>query len=172
VVTLEVPNVSSKHLGQALQDLEPTFISFVISFWLIAGFWIQHHQFARRLTAIDAGLMRRNLFFLFTITMISFGTALFGGYASNLLALIVYTIILVATGGGMFRLWHYAAGHNLVVPGSVDPENLDPAVSLVRTVIFLLAIPLGVVTPWAPLIWILTGQASAIVGAFRRLRPG
>ena len=162
VVTLDVPNVSD-------QDLEPTIIAFVASFWLIAGFWVQHHQFSRRLTAIDGGLMRINLFFLFTISLISFGTALFGAYASNPLAVTVYTVILVAVGFSLYRLWHYADGHGLLVAGTTPPDK-DPQVVAVRTLIFLSAIPLSLLTPWAPLIWLLNTRVTLITGLRARLR--
>ena len=95
-----------------------------------------------------------NLFFLFTISLISFGTALFGAYASNPLAVTVYTVMLVAVGFSLFRLWRYADGHGLLVAGTA-PADYDPQVVAVRTVIFLSAIPLSLLTPWAPLIWLL-----------------
>jgi len=171
VVTLDVPNVSNQDLGNALEDLEPTIIAFVASFWLIAGFWIQHHQFSRRLKAIDGGLMRINLFFLFTISLTSLGTALFGAYASNPLAVTVYTVILVAVGFSLYRLWHYAEGHGLLVAGTAPPDE-DPQVVAVRTLIFLSAIPLSLLTPWAPLIWLLNTRVSLIARPLRRLRRG
>ena len=67
-----------------------------------------------------------NLFFLFTISLISFGTALFGAYASNPLAVTVYTVILVAVGFSLYRLWHYADGHGLLVAGTT-PARQGPA---------------------------------------------
>jgi len=152
-------------------DTETRLTHGAASFWLIAGFWIQHHQFSRRLKAIDGGLMRINLFFLFTISLISFGTALFGAYASNPLAVTVYTVILVAVGFSLYRLWRYAEGHGLLVAGTAPPDE-DPQVVAVRTLIFLSAIPLSLLTPWAPLIWLLNTRVSLIARPLRRLRRG
>ena len=170
VVTLDVPNVADDQLGHALGDLVPTIIAFVISFWLIAGFWIEHHQFGRRLKAVDAGLMRINLVFLFAIALVSFGTSLFGQYAANPIAIAIYTVILVTVGQAMYWLWHYANRHGLLGGASAYGDQ-EPLVAVVRSAIFLLAIPLALLTPWAPLIWILNWQADRIVAALRRLVP-
>jgi len=171
VVTLDVPSVSDEKLGDALADLGPTIIAFVASFWLIAGFWVEHHQFGRRLTAIDSRLMRINLLFLFFISLSSFGTALFGQYADNPLAIAIYTVILLGVGMTLNWLWRYANRHDLL-GGAPATGDQPPLVLVVRLVIFLSAIPLALVTPWAPLIWILNWRAEAIAKLVRRVLPG
>ena len=40
----------------------------------------------------------------------------------------------------------------------------------VRTLIFLSAIPLSLLTPWAPLIWLLNTRVTLITGPLTRLR--
>jgi uncharacterized membrane protein len=169
VVTLDVPDVENKELGHALADLGPTVVAFVISFWLIAGFWLEHHQFGKRLRAFDLGLMRINLVFLFGISLISFGTALFGRYSGNTLALAIYTVILVVTGNSMWWLWRYAVQHQLVREDSA-PHDQDVAIAVLRTGVFLAAIPLGLLTPWAPLIWLVNARAEHIVDRVRGRR--
>jgi uncharacterized membrane protein len=168
VVTLDVPDVDNQELGSALADLGPKIIGFVASFWVIAGFWIQHHQFGKRLKAIDGRLMRINLFFLFAISLTSFGTALFGSYAANTLALTIYTFILIAVGSSMYWLWRYAYRHHLI-EGEIASADRDPLASVVRTIIFLSAIPIGLLTPWAPLVWTLSPQSERIASGLRRL---
>ena len=78
--------------------------------------------------------------------------------------------MLVAVGFSLFRLWHYADGHGLLVAGTA-PADYDPQVVAVRTVIFLSAIPLSLLTPWAPLIWLLNTRATLITGLLARLHP-
>jgi hypothetical protein len=81
----------------------------------------------------------------------------------------VYTVILVAVGFSLYRLWHYADGHGLLVAGTTPPDK-DPKVVAVRTLIFLSAIPLSLLTPWAPLIWLLNTRVTLITGPLTRLR--
>ena len=92
--------------------------------------------------------MRINLLFLFAISVTSFGTALFGSYAENTLALTIYTLILIAVGNSMYWLWHYADRHHLL-DGPVAEADRDPLAAVIRTIIFLSAIPIGLLTPWA-----------------------
>jgi uncharacterized membrane protein len=168
VVTLDVPSVNDEELGDALEELGPTIIAFVVSFWLIAGFWIQHHQFAKRLKAIDRGLMQLNLLFLFGISVTSFGTALFGSYSGTVLAIAIYTFILITVGQSMYWLWHYADRHGLL-EGEVAAADRDPLAAAVRTLTFLSAIPLALLTPWAPVIWVLTRFSDGIANGLRRI---
>ena len=68
-------------------------------------------------------------------------------------------------------LVRYAEGHGLLVAGTAPPDE-DPQVVAVRTLIFLSAIPLSLLTPWAPLIWLLNTRVSLIARPLRRLRRG
>ena len=60
-------------------------------------------------------------------------------------------------------------GRGLLVAGTAPPDY-DPQVVAVRTVIFLSAIPLSLVTRWAPLIWLLNTRVTLITGLLARLR--
>ena len=133
VVTLDVPEVSDEKLGDAVLDLGPQMIAYVASFWLIAGFWIEHHQFGRRLKAIDTGLMRINLVFLGAISLVSFGTALFGQYSTKVLAVAIYTVVVV--GQSMYSLWQYGSRHGLLA-GELAPAARDTLGAVVRLTIF------------------------------------
>ena len=166
VVALEVPD--AEDAAEALDEIGLTLLFFAVSFWLIAGFWLEHHQLGRRLTAVDVGWMRINLLFLAAISLISFGTALFGEYSGDTLALAVYTVILVSAGGTLNWLGRYAQRHGLLRDAR-PADDQDALTMIVRTTIFLVAIPLSLLTPWAPLVWLLSFRARAIANGLRRL---
>ena len=57
-------------------------ISYVISFYVIAQFWLVHHRVFRRIAGQREGLAWWNFAFLFTITVMPFTSDLLGKYAS------------------------------------------------------------------------------------------
>ena len=51
---------SRQELAQALADLTPKALSWVISFLVLATFWISHHRLFHRVRQVDTGLLWRN----------------------------------------------------------------------------------------------------------------
>jgi Endosomal/lysosomal potassium channel TMEM175 len=73
-------------------------ISYVISFYVIAQFWLVHHRVFRRITGQQEGLAWWNFAFLFTITIMPFTSDLLGEFASNPLAVDIFAAnLLLAT---------------------------------------------------------------------------
>jgi len=63
----------------ALQDIWPTFFSYVLSFVYIGIYWNNHHHLFAATHRIDAGVMWSNLHLLFWITLFPFGTGWMDG---------------------------------------------------------------------------------------------
>jgi uncharacterized membrane protein len=55
----------------------------VISFYVIAQFWLVHHRVFRRITGQQEGLAWWNFAFLFTITVMPFTSDLLGKFSAN-----------------------------------------------------------------------------------------
>ena len=73
-------------------------ISYVISFYVIAQFWLVHHRVFRRITGQQEGLAWWNFAFLFTITIMPFTSALLGEFDANPLAVDIFAAnLLLAT---------------------------------------------------------------------------
>jgi len=67
-------------LGKGADQL----ISYVISFYVIAQFWLVHHRVFRRITGQQEGLAWWNFAFLFTITIMPFTSDLLATMATQL----------------------------------------------------------------------------------------
>jgi hypothetical protein len=71
-------------------------ISYVISFYVIAQFWLVHHRVFRRITGQREGLPWWNFAFLFTITFMPFTSNLVGKFSANPLAVDIFAVNLLA----------------------------------------------------------------------------
>src|ERR1700758_1371134 len=105
VLQLNVPDVtkftdpaSASELATQLGKGADSLISYVISFYVIAQFWLVHHRVFRRITGQREGLAWWNFAFLFTITIMPFTSDLLGKFAENPLAIDIFAAnLLLAT---------------------------------------------------------------------------
>jgi uncharacterized membrane protein len=81
---------SARNLATALGHDVDQLISYVVSFYVIAQFWLAHHRVFRAVTGHSEGLAWWNFLFMFFITLIPFTSALLGDYAGNPLAVDIF----------------------------------------------------------------------------------
>ncbi len=95
LANLADPNSASElatQLGKGADEL----ISYVISFYVIAQFWLVHHRVFRQIAGQQEGLAWWNFAFLFTITLMPFTSDLLGKYPENPLAVDIFAVNLLA----------------------------------------------------------------------------
>jgi uncharacterized membrane protein len=105
VLDLRVPAIGLLHhpdsasdLAAQLQNDTDQLISYGVSFYVIAQFWLTHHRVFRAVTGHSEGLAWWNFLFLFTITLVPFTSGLLGLYAENPLAVDIFAAnILLAS---------------------------------------------------------------------------
>ena len=91
------PN-SASELAVQLGKEADRLVSYVISFYVIAQFWLVHHRVFQRITGQQEGLAWWNFAFLFTITIMPFTSDLLGEFSANPLAVDVFAVnLLLAT---------------------------------------------------------------------------
>ena len=126
VLSLHVPQVpSNAHdandaawLARQLQDLTDPLISYLISFYVIAQFWLAHHRTFRLMAGHNEALAWWNFLFLFTITMLPFTSDLLGQYASNPLAVDIFALNLLLASLSTVIVVSVAQRKGLLKPGS------------------------------------------------------
>lgn len=104
VLELKVPHDPSL---QALVDLGPVFMSYVLSFVYVGIYWNNHHHLLHLVERVQGSILWANMHLLFWLSLIPFSTAWMGenGFASWPVALygvnlfmcaIAYTILVFA----------------------------------------------------------------------------
>ncbi len=142
---------TSGQVAAALTTQIPEFISYIISFAVIGGFWIRHHRFCGSLDRVDGRFLVINLAYMATIAFIPFPTHLIGRYGDttsfSLYAAVLGLSILIAA-----LLAEHAARTGLFsVVEKPQQARWRRFNSLTPAAIFLLSIPVVAVT--APEIW-------------------
>jgi uncharacterized membrane protein len=124
----------SDQVSSALLELVvPKFISYAISFVVIAGYWLSHRRMIGYLKRMDGTFIRLNLLFLFCVATLPIPTAFVGPYGNVVSIVFLYTFNLAACGlvvTGMW--WHALWKHKLV---STDMDAIE-----IRRLLFSVAI--------------------------------
>lgn len=114
-VELRPPDVEPNQLFQALAQLTPMFVSFILSFLIIASFWVMHHMTFSYIRDYDYKLVWLNNLFLMFIALTPFASALLGSYMLDVVALVVYSFVIAMAGFFRAGIWEYAVwGHRFV----------------------------------------------------------
>jgi uncharacterized membrane protein len=151
------PN-SAGALWDALSIDGAELTSYLVSFLVIAQFWLVHHRILRSMRGHSEGLAWRNFSFLLALTLMPFTSDLIGRYGSNPVAITLFGINLVAISLSTQWIYLYAAGHGLMVDHVRSLH--DERAARVRVVLVLAIVGLSIVLAWtdaklAKYVWLL-----------------
>ena len=111
VLNINIPDVDYQHLPEALLQLVPKLISYVLSFALIGLYWLGHHYYFDKIKQIDGSFLWMNISFLLFISILPFPTMLLGKFPYGELSLTIYGVNLLAVNLISFRMVHYVHTH-------------------------------------------------------------
>jgi uncharacterized membrane protein len=153
VLQLQIPahNVegnadSASALWHALNVDGAELISYLVSFFIIAQFWLVHHRVLRTMRGHSEGLAWRNFAFLLSLTLMPFTSDLLGRYSHNPLAITLFGLNLVALSFTTQWIHLYAERHGLI-----DDERrsrYEELVGRVRALLTVGVVSLALVLGW------------------------
>jgi uncharacterized membrane protein len=152
VLQLQVPAAkdfdvnSAGQLWHALGVDGSELISYLVSFVVIAQFWLVHHRILRTMRGHSEGLAWRNFAFLLALTLMPFTSDLLGRFSDNPLAVTFFAVNLVAISLSTQWIYIYASGHNLL-----DEERrsrYEEIVGRVRSLLTVGVASLAVILAW------------------------
>lgn len=159
VIGIGVPTLrsagSEDELLQALADLWPDVVGFVIGFAVIGRYWVAHHQFFSLVQDINGNLLSRNLIYLASIAFLPFPTALLGDYLHNPVAVSAYALAVAAVSALEVVLFR-CAYHDGLLHRPPPPHVYRWAVraSILPVLLFLASVPVAFAsTAAAVVIW-------------------
>jgi uncharacterized membrane protein len=100
----------------------PALISYAISYFVIANYWIVHHRMFRLIRTHDTGLIWINVAFLFSISFLPFPTDVVGEYRNEPFAVAFYALAMAATSLLSTVLWWYVSRRPRLLTSSVTRE--------------------------------------------------
>jgi uncharacterized membrane protein len=157
----------TSHLGS-------DYLTFLISFLVIARFWTIHHRFFGRVRGVDRWLIQLDLLYLLWIVVLPFATRVLGDVGEYAFGTAVYAISVALVGLSFAALAGYGIRAGLVgpQPGHERPSSAVVG-SLVAAAVFLASVPLALVSPdGAKFFWLVLIPLSPVEAAWTaRRRP-
>lgn len=92
VLELKVPESTD---WSAIWAVLPKFVSYILSFIYVGLYWNNHHHMLHYSNKINGSIMWSNLFFLFCLSLIPFGTAWMGEHNFEKNTTILYGVLLM-----------------------------------------------------------------------------
>jgi uncharacterized membrane protein len=157
VLDLKVPEVASG-LGRSLRALWPSYLSYLLSFFIIGNYWMSHHRLFRPIVRYDDRLMLLSLLFLFFIALLPFSTKLIALHPVSRTAVIVYSLNILPLGLITYALTRHAYVGNRLIDPSRGPADVRRQLDFMRRgmAVFLVCLTVSVVFPPAFLpVWFL-----------------
>lgn len=150
----------------AALDQWSAYISFALSFWVIAIYWRAHFRSFRRVRRVDGTMLQLTLLFLFGITFLPFPTAILQRFSDDRVAVLLYSATLAAVGYSWTALWYYSVRKSHLVLREEDGtirQGLERC--LIPPIVFTISFCVAWIEPifglWA---WLLI----PIIGLIRR----
>lgn len=162
-IRIDVPlNGTDSEIIWGLIAATPAIVSYVISFFVIASFWMYAHNMFHYINKINRRFALLTLVFLFFIAFMPFPTLVLGQHTGRLPAVVFYCASISISSIIMYLMWHCACSSRLV------DERIDAhfkayksARILSTTTIFLTSIPIAFINPLvAQYWWVLVPIAS------------
>jgi uncharacterized membrane protein len=175
VLSFRVPHVRTSGDGSrllsALADEGDTFVGFVVSFYVIARFWMTHHRLSILLRRVDTTFIGLNLVLLAFIVFLPFPTEIVGVYGNTTAGVVFYASILTLTGLVSTATWEYAWTRGLMDHRLSAAWRRGGLIrGLTVPVVFATSIPIAFVsTSFARYWWILLVAQRPVT---RWLAPG
>jgi len=145
-------------LPKALLELWPRYLAYVLSFVVIARFWVTHHLAFRLIGRYDAVLMWLNLVLLMFVAFLPFPTAVLGEHNGSPAAAVLYAAAVILAGTASAAYWWYASGPGrLLRPGVARAQvRALRARGVSGPAFFALTLPVALFAPYAAeILWLL-----------------
>ena len=175
LLVLEVavePGLDGGDLRHALRELWPSYVSYGLSFLVLAVYWVAHQAQLGWIARVDRAFTWISIVFLGCVAFVPFSASLLGEYRDEPTAVMFYGGNLLLVGVALFALWWYATrignltdgvtpmidhlviGRIITAPLLYVAAMALSAVSTNLSVVIFFVVPVLYVTPGAvELIW-------------------
>jgi uncharacterized membrane protein len=167
ILEIAVPATTGDNgLPKALLGLWPRYLAYLLSFLVIARFWVTHRLAFRLIARDDATPVWLNLLLLMFVAFLPFPTAVIGAHAGSPAAAVLYAISVCLAGAASAAYWWYASGRGSLLRPDVGRAQVRAmrARGLSGPVFFALTMPIAAFTPCAAeIMWIFVFAVTRIV---------
>lgn len=144
ILEIKVPAASS---FESLKPLVPVFLSYILSFVYVGIYWNNHHHMLQVVKKVNGSILWGNLFLLFWLSLIPFGTSWIGSQHFAAVPMSVYGIILLMNAISYTLLQNEIIkleGKDSILYKAVEKDKKGK----ISLACYILAIPFAFISPW------------------------
>jgi len=136
----EAAHQSSGNLAPWIGALWPKIIGFLVSFWVIALYWLAHNRCFRFIRGFDRRLVYLNFLFLMFVAFLPFPTSVLFNFSPETVSVVLYAGTAAGMGLSLFWLWTYSLRHGFVSEAASPELRRDIRLNLLLSpLVFLLS---------------------------------
>ena len=155
VLEIHVPDLSAgQSLAQAMREVRPSFVAFLISFVVIAIAWAGHRDLFSQIRRTDRALVWLNILYLLPLCLLPFGASLLSKYDNDPVALRMYGILLIAIAATRLVIWIHATRRAHLLFTDLDARSrwTGALIALIPGLVYAVAFAIARVAPTASLV--------------------
>ena len=154
-----------------VNELNGAYLTFALSFVVIAAFWTSHHHFYEQMARLGRGMILRNFVFLFLIVIMPFATSVLEDTDGSLFGTVFYAAVVAGLGMTRLEMLRYARRHGLLRPGA-GTSRITTILVTVPVVAFGLSIPVALLFDrrLAQVMWLVVTLGAGLVARNIRRR--
>ena len=156
VIEIRVPSLA-EHTDSALvaylSHTSLKFFGFLLSFYIIAHYWMVHHRIFGYVKKTTGMLLWLNLIFLLTVILLPFSSGMFGEYGSDIdmqVPYLIYVTNMCLTGMANCWLWIYVSNPKRdLLTHEIPPARIRLGIirSLIIPFVFIVSLLFSLVFP-------------------------
>ena len=127
----------------SIRSLAPEFLSYLLSFVVVAIMWVNHHHMMHAARRADARLLWSNNTLLFWMSLVPFVTAFMGNNSRDPRAVALYGIVLTVCSLSFALLRSAIVQHHLDNPEMVNYHRRIQSKNLYSLLFYLASVPLA-----------------------------
>ena len=145
ILTIMVLDLKAPHecSPDALLKLLPKFFCYILSFAIIAIYWVNHHHLIHLAQKVDGRILWANVHLLFWLSLIPWVTAYMGESCAIPIAVALYGIVALACSTSFQLLRSSIARHHRADPGLMTLHRTIRRKNLLAIMIYAISIPLA-----------------------------
>ena len=147
-LSIDIPDLpedlTEPQLLSRLYEMYPQVESYLISFAVIAIFWVSYHQVFNFIKESHISMVYLNLLFLLFITFLSVTTSLVINYSSYQIPYVIYSIIVIMTSSLLALIWWHATKDHRLVDKNIHPLFVRGVMVNLLSIPFIFAISIFV----------------------------
>jgi uncharacterized membrane protein len=167
IPTGDTPSAAWHSFGGNLDD----YLSFLISFVVIANQWFAHHAIYRYVTRVHRRVAGVNMVWLLTVVVTPFATRMLVGDTPFAMAFTFYAGVQIVSQLTFLTIILMIRHDHLAAAGApLGNYNKSIARTITFTIAFAVSVPIAYHTHWAFALWAITPYLVRVVFAVRKRR--